>query len=199
MRRAKLNFVIDAVGFAGFVFLMATGVLVRYVLPPGSGRHTTLWGLDRHEWGSIHFWIAVTFLCVVALHLFYHWRWIVSVVRGRPREGSGMRLALGALALVAVVAMALVPFVASVETGAGESHESAGAPLSGYDSEQLRGKMSLGEIETVTGVPATFLMERLGLPESVSLDDGVGKLGREYGFDVDAVRAAVNEYKKGTR
>ena len=50
MKRTTQNFVIDTVAFAGFVFLTATGVLVRYVLPPGSGHHTTVWGLDRHEW-----------------------------------------------------------------------------------------------------------------------------------------------------
>ena len=44
MKRTNLNLIIDAAGFAGFVFLTATGVLVRYVLPPGSGHHTTLWG-----------------------------------------------------------------------------------------------------------------------------------------------------------
>jgi hypothetical protein len=194
MRRASLNFVIDAVGFAGFVFLTTTGVLIRYVLPPGSGHHTTLWGLDRHDWGSIHFWIAVAFLCVVALHLFYHWRWVVSVVRGRPCEGSGMRLALGAMALAAIVAVAAAPFVAPIERGPVELHEQEGERSSEHDSGGIRGRMSLTEIEAATGVPPAYLVEKLELPADVSLDDGVGKIGKQHGFDVDQVRAAVNEY-----
>jgi hypothetical protein len=57
IKRSTINFIIDAVGFVGFVFLTTTGVLVRYVLPPGSGRRAVLWGMNRHEWGDLHFWI----------------------------------------------------------------------------------------------------------------------------------------------
>jgi hypothetical protein len=74
MKRPNVNFAVDCLGFAGFVLLTATGVLMRYVLPPGSGHSTTIWTLDRHEWGSIHFWIAIAFLAVLAFHLFLHWR-----------------------------------------------------------------------------------------------------------------------------
>ena len=108
-----------------------------------------------------------------------------------------MRLALGSLALVAIVAISLAPFVAPIEVGAKESHEEGGEQSAEHDAETVRGRMSLSEIETVTGAPAAYLIERLGLPEDVSLDSGVGKLGRENGFDVDAVRAAVDEYKEG--
>jgi hypothetical protein len=122
---------------------------------------------------------------------------VVSVVRGRPREGSGPRLALGALALIAVVAVALAPFATPVERAAGESHERDGALPSGHESGGIRGRMSLNDIELATGVPVVYLIELLGLPEDVSLDDGVGKLGRNHGFDVDDVRKAVNEYREG--
>jgi hypothetical protein len=53
MRRPSSYFIVDALAFAAFVFLAAGGVLMRYVLPPGSGHFTTVWGLDRHEWSSI--------------------------------------------------------------------------------------------------------------------------------------------------
>jgi hypothetical protein len=92
MARPSVNFVVDSCGFVGFVLLTATGVLMRYVLPPGSGRFTTLWTLDRHGWGGIHFWLAIAFLAVLAFHLFLHWRWIATAVRGRPREGPGARV-----------------------------------------------------------------------------------------------------------
>ena len=115
MARPKVNFVIDSCGFAGFVLLTATGVLMRYVLPPGSGRFTTLWTLDRHGWGNIHFWLAIAFLSVLVIHLFLHWRWIATVLRGRPREGSGARVALGTVGLFALLALAIAPFASPVE------------------------------------------------------------------------------------
>ena len=100
MKRVSLNFIVDVVAFAGFVMLTTTGVLMRYILPPGSGHYSTIWGMDRHEWGGIHFWVSVLFFSILAFHLILHWRWIVSVVTGRPREGSGLRAGLGIVGLV---------------------------------------------------------------------------------------------------
>ncbi len=136
MRRPTLNLLVDSVAFAGFVFLTTTGVLMRYVLPPGSGHHSVVWGLDRHDWGAIHFWIAAGFLCVLAFHLFLHWKWIVNAVRGRPREGSGARVGLGIVGLRAVVALAAAPLVSpvkKVDRGAEQPHESSRRSRSGAE------------------------------------------------------------------
>jgi hypothetical protein len=194
MRRTGLNLIIDIVAFAGFVFLAATGVLVRYVLPPGSGHHTTLWGMDRHEWGSVHFWIAIGFLGVLALHVVFHWRWIVSVMRGRPREGSGLRLALGLVGVAAVLAVAVAPLATPVDRSGTQDPPRSETRSSDHDSGGVRGRMSLDEIERRTGVPAAHLIEHFELPSDVPLDVGVGKLGKQYGFDVDDVRQVVSEY-----
>ncbi len=45
MKQVQRNFVVDLAAFVAFVLLTTTGVLLRYILPPGSGRFTTLWGL----------------------------------------------------------------------------------------------------------------------------------------------------------
>ncbi|MEJ2529375.1 MAG: DUF4405 domain-containing protein, partial [Gammaproteobacteria bacterium] len=114
MNRSGLNLAIDIVAFAGFVVLSTTGILMRYLLPPGSGHFSTIWGLDRHEWGTIHFWISALFFLILAFLLVLHWRWLVSVVTGRPREGSGLRVGLGIVGLVAVVALAMAPLLTPV-------------------------------------------------------------------------------------
>jgi hypothetical protein len=194
MKRTTLNFIIDAVGFAGFVFLTATGVLVRYVLPPGSGHHTTVWGLDRHAWGAVHFWIAVGFLGVLALHVILHWRWIVCVIRGRPRQGSGARLALGLFAAMAVVAVAVAPLGSPVDRAEATPPQEDRSSTHEHDTAGIRGRMTLAEIERSTGVPAAHLIERLGMPRDVSLDTGVAKLGAQFGFDIDDAREVVRAY-----
>ena len=119
MNRTTLNFVVDTAAFVGFVLLTTTGVLMHYLLPPGSGHHTTIWGLDRHDWGQVHFWISAVFLGSLALHLCLHWRWVTALVRGRPRQGGtqpGVRVALALVALIALLALALAPLFSSVET-----------------------------------------------------------------------------------
>ncbi len=195
IRRTTLNFIIDAIGFAGFAFLTATGVLVRYVLPPGSGHHTTLWGLDRHEWGALHFWIAIGFLCVLALHLFTHWRWILCVMQGQPSDESGVRLALGLIGILAVLAVAIAPFVSSVERTSNITSQRSESSALTHESEFVRGRMTLSEIEQRTGVPAAYIIERLDMPTDVLRDVGIAKLGKSFNFDIDDVRRIVSEYK----
>ena len=112
-KKAKLNFIIDAVAFAAFVLLVSTGLLMRYVLPPGSGHFALLWGMDRHEWGQIHFWIAVIMIASIILHIILHWRWIVSMIEGRDR--SGIRVIISIVGVIIVLILAVMPFFSSVE------------------------------------------------------------------------------------
>ncbi len=126
MKRPTVNLSVDAAAFAAFVLLTSTGVLLRYVLPPGSGHRTILWGLDRHDWGQIHFWISMAFLACLAIHLVLHRRWIASMTRGRPREGSALRVALGIVGLLALLAAAAAPFFAEVEQDKRRGHQRPG-------------------------------------------------------------------------
>jgi hypothetical protein len=189
MARPSVN--VDSCGFVGFVLLTATGVLMRYVLPPGSGRFTTLWTLDRHEWGSLHFWLAIVLLAVLAFHLFLHWRWIATVARGRPREGSGARVALGAVGVVALLALALAPFMSPVERAAGELRAPGPHAFEGERFESIRGSMTLAEVQAATGVPADTIIEQLGLPPGVPKDERLGRLKQTHGFTMEDVRRIV--------
>ena len=167
MKRTKLNFIIDVVAFVGFVGLTTTGVLMRYILPPGSGHYSIIWSLDRHEWGGIHFWISVVFFLILALHLVLHWRWIASVLTGRPREGSGFRVGLGIVGLIAVVALAISPLLTPVEK---DTSSKGASSLSShkYEDISIDGSMTVKEIEETTGVPASYIIKSLNLPETAS-------------------------------
>ncbi|MDA0990190.1 MAG: DUF4405 domain-containing protein [Verrucomicrobia bacterium] len=121
MKRSTWISLIDVLAFISFLFLIATGLLIKYVLPAGSGgieAHGTgwraaaqpvslVWGLTRHEWGTIHFWISVTFLVAIAIHLFIHWRWIVVRFKGKDRQESRMQAAIGIGALLGLLALAI--------------------------------------------------------------------------------------------
>ena len=129
MKRPNLNLIVDVVAFMLAVVVVVTGLVLEYVLPPGSGRLATeglglgpgamhksillLWGLTRHEWGNIHYWTAISLMAALSFHLVLHWRWIVCMVKGKPREGSGIRIALGILGLVSLLTLALAPFLSS--------------------------------------------------------------------------------------
>jgi len=195
MKRVNLNFIVDIVAFAGFVLLTTTGVLMRYILPPGSGHYSTIWGMDRHEWGGIHFWVSVLFFSILAFHLVLHWRWIVSVVTGRPREGSGFRAGLGIVGLVTVVALASAPLLAPVVKDTGDKGASS-LSVHPYEELSIRGSMTLREVEETTGVPAAYIIKSLKLPDTISKEERLGPLKRQYGFEINDVRDIVKTYRE---
>ncbi|AMK75432.1 MULTISPECIES: DUF4405 domain-containing protein [Methylomonas] len=83
MNRTLVNVIIDLVAALLFLGMIATGYLLRFPLPPGSNKTLTLWGLSRHQWGNIHFWISLGLLAILMIHLALHWNWIVTVIGKR--------------------------------------------------------------------------------------------------------------------
>lgn len=118
MARSTLNFVIDLVTFFVMLGMIATGLLIRFVLPPGSGERRSLWDYTRHDWGDVHFWLAVTLGGLVLVHLALHWGWVCSLVsrwfasaEARARPKSALRRNLVGAALVLSVAGAVGGFL----------------------------------------------------------------------------------------
>lgn len=115
IKKSNLIALIDIFAFIGFIFVVSTGVLMRYVLPPGSGRFVEIFGMNRHEWGDIHFYITFLFLVVLSVHLFLHWKFIRNIFQGKLKNGDTPRLIIGIVALLAVLALAAAPFIAPKE------------------------------------------------------------------------------------
>ncbi|TQV81159.1 DUF4405 domain-containing protein [Exilibacterium tricleocarpae] len=109
--RTRLVQMVDVIAFALFTLLTSSGILLHYVLPQRSGRRLEVWGLHRHDWGQLHFWIAVVFFAVLVLHLGLHRHFIVNLIRGGPRQGFSLRLALGVIGLLAILLLGISPFI----------------------------------------------------------------------------------------
>jgi len=63
MKRNTLNFWIDLISFLVMLCLIWTGFLIHYVLQRGTGgehggQGLALWGLGRHDYGDIHYYLA---------------------------------------------------------------------------------------------------------------------------------------------
>lgn len=78
MRRSFLNWLIDFALFVAVLGLLLTGLLIEFILPPGS-HGDAVWSLSRHAWGEIHFWFAVAMIAVALLHVILHWGWVCTV------------------------------------------------------------------------------------------------------------------------
>jgi hypothetical protein len=97
MKRTTLNFIVDTASFLDVLLLTATGAILKWVLPPGSGgghgpgggfrggrgavEAKQLLGLGRHDWGDVHFVLAILFLFLMLIHLALHWTWIKTCTK----------------------------------------------------------------------------------------------------------------------
>jgi hypothetical protein len=195
MSKSATNFWIDAVAFVAFVLLGTTGAITRYILPAGTGHFRSLWGMDRHDWGGIHFWIAVVFLIALTVHLFLHWNWIACTIKGSSRTGSGLRVALAFIAMFVILGLAIAPYFSSVMESREPPHKARSGETSEKPAEHsINGSMTLLEIEQKTGVPAAVILKELGLPLDTPTDERMGRLRKRYEFEMHTVQDIVQKY-----
>lgn len=88
MRWTLVNLMIDLAAALLFLGMVATGYILWAVLPPGTQRLYALWGLSRHEWGTVHAWVSLALLGSIFLHVCLHWKWLATVIRQRLPLGS---------------------------------------------------------------------------------------------------------------
>lgn len=128
MSKARLNLLIDTLAYFGMVILLSTGLLLMYIMPPGTGgchgadgARVTLLGLSRHQWGAVHWYVALGLIAIAAIHVLLHWRWVVSTLGGLLRSattqgaGRGGALPVTVLGLVGAGLIA-APWIVGAET-----------------------------------------------------------------------------------
>jgi hypothetical protein len=85
--KGKINFLIDVLMFLCMAALAGIGFLMKYILIPGKeawakyGKKVDLsWlGLDRHDWGAAHLYLAFFLLALLVLHILLHWKMIIGL------------------------------------------------------------------------------------------------------------------------
>jgi len=104
MRRTTVNFIVDLIALVDLLLLAATGSIMKWVLPPGSGggggghgygygfrggrglgpggsQVKQLLGLGRYDWGDVHFILALVFVSLILVHIVLHWTWIKTCTK----------------------------------------------------------------------------------------------------------------------
>ena len=87
MTKSKLNLIIDALLLVCLAAMVGIGLLIKYVLVPGFQRweiyganvELFFWGMDRHEWGTVHLVLGYVFAGLLVLHVVLHWRVVVAI------------------------------------------------------------------------------------------------------------------------
>lgn len=120
-----LNNAVNALSFVSFLSLMSTGMVLQFTLPPGSGSKAAgmhpgtggkivrkLWGMTRHEWGDVHFVIALIFMALLVIHLILHRNWLYSTTWGsRVNPQPLWKRSITLLIVVYIVLTLAMPFI----------------------------------------------------------------------------------------
>lgn len=125
MRKPDVNLIINVAAFILFLLLASTGLLIWLQLPPGHG-YLTVWGMNRHAWGDIHFWIAVSFLVLIVVHLVLHWSWIKSMLFSQSKKPLSAKNKVMILLIILASIATVAPFFSPVEStreGGGQQHQ----------------------------------------------------------------------------
>ncbi len=122
MRKSKWNFIIDVIMFALMAAIVGLGLLIKYILLPGTERwekygrsvDLTYLGLDRHDWGKIHLILALVLIVLLALHIILHWKLTVCLFQNLIK-GKKSRIICTILLVVITVMLVIFPFFIKVD------------------------------------------------------------------------------------
>ena len=122
MKKTNLNLILDALLLLCTAAIGGIGFLIKYVLVPGYlrweiyGRNVELffWGMDRHEWGTIHFIIGLVFLGLLILHVVLHFSMVVGIYRRLVPNRLGRRV-IAAILVCLTLLLLFFPFFVKAE------------------------------------------------------------------------------------
>ena len=216
MKRNVINFLIDLISAAVMAAMLATGLLIRFVLPPGGGSRRVLWGYGRHDWGDLHFWLAVTATGILVLHVALHWQWVCAMVGrllpgGRKQPAGALRRHVGGIVAIAVMASLFTGFVGlaqrSVRASASAASDRGGGAQTGQHvgvtegraiaarddgGPFIQGSMTLTEVAEKCGLSEQTVRSRLELAADEPADERLGRLSKKYGFAMQDAREKLN-------
>ena len=224
--KQKTNIVIDLVMLVLMILIAVIGVMIRYVLIPGSERwakygenvELSVWGMDRHEWGLIHLIVGAVLMVLLVLHLYLHWKQVLNMLQKLfPQKVVRNAFLVGfSLISIGICLLLFVPAEVGQEIGKGrgrlEHTESPEELVLNQSTEKLsltkeeqheahrtldiRGSSTLGEIAAAYKIDSKELKKSLHIPAAVSENERLGRIRRNYNFTMSDVEKAVIQLKE---
>jgi hypothetical protein len=146
--KSKLNLSIDMLMFIVMMPIAGIGFLIKYVLVPGFkrneiyGRDVELyyWGIDRHQWGTIHLVLSFVLLFLLLLHIVFHWKQIAGIFKTMVSKRV-LRIFLGSLLVFFTIIFGILPLFVNPEIEEGVLNHAHNNKLrTGYYSEETQYK-----------------------------------------------------------
>ncbi len=129
IKKTKLNLTIDLWMFIVMMPIAGIGFLIKYVLVPGFKRNEIYGsdvelyycGIDRHQWGTIHLTLSIILLFLLLLHIVFHWKQIVCILKTMIHVRA-LRIILGFLLVLFTIVFGILPLFITPEVEEGVSH-----------------------------------------------------------------------------
>jgi len=113
IRKHTQNVIVDSLSLFCMIILTITGIMIHYKLPKGI-KEATVWGLQRHDWGELHFWVAVILLLAITVHLLLHTPWIKGVVSPKKDEIKKVKLVAYSITFILILTIGLTALLSPV-------------------------------------------------------------------------------------
>jgi hypothetical protein len=214
MKKTDWQYLVDTLLFICMVGIALIGFLMGLIIPKGpQASETTKYflGLHRHQWGNIHFYLAIAFVGLIVIHLILSWKWIKGKARQLFKRAwkTILILTAGISVVVLILFWAFYPKVPGAYegygVGAGRRARAEAFEGNTYPQEErifigegqeyilITGQMTFLDVEKATDLSAREIVDELGLPPKVSVDETLGQLRKRYPFTMQEVRDVVSE------
>jgi len=214
MKRSDWQYIVDTLLFICFIGIAIVGFLMGLVIPRGpqaSKEAKYFLSLYRHQWGNIHFYLCISFVVLLIIHLILSWRWIKGKARHLFHRGWTTMLVLTVIVslLVLFFFWNFSPKIPIAYEDYGVRTRSKAEEIVSEKSQSLQeekisigesrynivitGKTTLMDVEKATGIPAREMADALGLPSKASLKQTLGQLRKRYPFTMEKARDVLIE------
>lgn len=83
MKKANINYIIDALMTLSLIVVGATGVIIFFFFGSGirQGGYQVFFGLTKNTWSFYHNYIGLFMVLLMAIHVLLHWNWMVCMTK----------------------------------------------------------------------------------------------------------------------
>ncbi len=230
MNQSLLNFIINGLMFLCMSAIAGIGFLIKFTLIPGQERWIKyeknvdlyFWGMDRHEWGTIHLVIGFILLGLLVLHIILHWNVIICIYNKLIQRKMARKIIASLFIIISVflifISFIINPEVVEIEQGKGRqvkyhtnnpisekkvispiknSHTDKDHSLETHNhsnSIEVKGYMTLEDVSKKYFVPSEYIKTKLNIPKTISDKQKLGWLRKEYDFRMSEVEKIIIEY-----
>jgi hypothetical protein len=139
VKKVIINYCMDTLLFAVIASQAFTGILLHRFPPELTD--TTILGLTRYTWGTLHWLASLLFILVVIIHLVLHWSWVKATALKYIRIRSKVLMAVTVFVLLFAV---FTPYYVTRQLPARRDFSAAYQKTTYEESERI--KKELGEM-----------------------------------------------------